>query len=342
MLFSFGIGSSGEGVPSYTARLPFVMSPGRALNLDAGKQFNLLGHACEITQEYNQYVLTIREFDSTDAAATFLLKVCASLIWFGLKNSVGFRFQPEATPVTLLEQPKTIAENSSLAPITTPKGWREYDGHYYADKTTIRPEHKRLIVFTGGSVSPRIDTPVSVLSKGMLESLTKRCPESVLQSPKLRLACEVYLSSHFESTSAASFLSRITTLEILIADTPASEAIRRMVDQFMNTAITAKKIEADVGIHREYESLVSRLEYLRNRSIKSGIRKLVEKMLRTDTDFPDPAKAARDVSRLYDLRSTLVHKGEADPNAIQAGNNQLNDIVPRILRALFDERSRGD
>jgi hypothetical protein len=71
MLFSFGIGSAGEGSPSYSVRLPFTLSPGRTLKLADRACFVLLGHACEISQEDNQYVLTISGFDSEDAASTF-------------------------------------------------------------------------------------------------------------------------------------------------------------------------------------------------------------------------------------------------------------------------------
>jgi hypothetical protein len=341
MLLSFGIGSIGAGQPSYAMRLPFHLSPGRTLKLADGSQFELLGHSCEIAQEYNQYTLIATGFDTEDAAAIFLLQACAGLIWYGLNNSVGLQFQADTTPIKLLEKPKPIAEGSSLAPIAANKGWREYDGHYDADKTVIRPDHKRLIVFAAGSVTPRFDTPISVLSNGMHEGMVEGHPERVLRNPKLRLACEVYMSSHFESTPAASFLSRITTLEILTADTPASEPVWKMVTQFMNETTEAQQTEQDVAVKREYESLLSRLEHLRNQSIKSGIRQVVEAGLRTDSDITASSAVAREVSRLYDLRSTLVHKGEVNPKSIRDGNNRLDEVVPLILRTHFREASQG-
>ena len=342
MMFSIGTGSVGEGSPSYSVRLPFALSPGRTLKLADGDRFELLGHVCEISQEHNQYALTIRDFDSEDAASTFLLKACAGLIWFGLKSSVGFRFNPDITPTELFAQPKPIAEGSSIAPIASKKGWREYDGHYDADQTIVRPDHKRLIMFTAGSATVRIDTPISVLSKAMLEGMAEGRPELVLRDRKLRLACEVYLSSHFESTPAASFLSRITTLEILVTDAPASEPIQTMVKRFIDEVAAAKENEKDAALQHEFESLVSRLAYLRYRSIKSRIRSLVEEKLRTESDIAEPAKVSKEVSRLYDLRSTLVHTGKADTADIGEGNNRLNEIVPRVLRALFRETARRD
>lgn len=335
MIFSFGIGSKGASEPSYSVRLPFTMPIARSLKLADGGQFELLGHPSEIAQEHNQYTLTIIGFDSEAAASTFLLKTCAGLIWFGLVTSAGIKFNSEATPVEIFPQAQPIADGSHVASVTAPRGWSELDGQYDADKTTVRPEHKKLLVWATGTPTVKLDTPVALLSKIILEGMTEGQSEQVLEDPKLRLACEVYLSSHFESTPAASFLSRITTLEILAKDTPASDAVVTMVEQFMAEVKGARKDASDPALKSELESLISRLAYLRNRSIKSGIRRVVEDALRGDPEVASPTDVAKEVSDLYDLRSTLVHTGETSPETIRAGSNRLNYVVPRVLRALY-------
>jgi hypothetical protein len=130
-------------------------------------------------------------------------------------------------------------------------------------------------------------------------------------------------------------LSRITTLEILITDTPASDSVRNMVERFIAEAADVQKKETDAAVRRELVSLGSRLAYLRHQSIKSAIRSLLEETLRNDPEVVAPAQVSKEVSRLYDLRSTLVHSGEVDPTAVREGNNRLNAVVPRVLRALF-------
>jgi len=341
MIFSFGIGSKGDGEPSYSVRLPFTMPIARTLKLADDGRFELLGHPCEIVQEHNQYALTITGFDSEAAASTFLLRTCAGLIWFGLKTSAGIRFNSQATPVEIFPQARPIATDSHVASVTVQKKWSELDGQYDADKTTIRPEHKRLLVWATGTPTVRLDTPIALLSKIMLEGMAEGQPEQVLDDPKLRLACEVYLSSHFESTPAASFLSRITTLEILVKDTPASDPVRTMVERFIAEAKKANKDSNDPTLKSELESLTSRLDYLRNRSIKSGIRRVVEDALRNDPEVASPTNVAKEVSGLYDLRSTMVHTGEASPEAVRAGSSRLNDVVPRVLRALYRGAARA-
>lgn len=337
MVFSVGIGSAGEGGPSYLLRLPFILLPGRRLKLAESSRFELLGRTCEISEEPNQYVLTATGFESEDAAANFLPKICAGLIWFGLKHSVGLRFSPEATPVNLFDNPKSIAEDSMVSPIASKAGWHEYDGHYDSDKTVIRPDHKRLFVFRAGSVTARLDTPVSILSSAMFEGMSFSRAEQVLCAPKLRLASEVYLSSHFESTPTASFLSRITTLEILATEASAVEPVGTMVDRFIGEAKDARERVEDPAVQSEFDSLISRLANLRNRSIKSQLRRLVEETLRTDAEITDSTAVSREISDLYDLRSILVHSGEADAERIRKANSRLNEVVPRVLKALFKE-----
>lgn len=338
MILSFGIGSAGVGSPSYSVRLPFQMSPGRILKLSDGNSFELFSQPCEITEEHRFYVLTIGGFSSEKAAGGFLRKACAGLIWFGLRHAVGFRFNINAVPVIQVEPPQPIADGSMIASIAANVGWREIDGHYDADKTVIKAEHKRLIKFGAGQASVRLDSPVSMLAKDMPEGMGAQA-ELVLSDPKLRLACEVYLSSHFESSSAASFLSRIMALEILIPDTPALASISRMAERFTAEVVAVQEQEQDGAIKAEWESFKGLLSWARYRSIKSRIRTLVREKLESDPDIADPAEVSKEVSRLYDLRSTLVHRGEADPNAIRDGAGRLNNIVPRILRACFREVS---
>ena len=337
MIISFGIGSPASKSPGYSVRLPFHMPPSRKLKLADGKSFELFDHPCEITEEHHFYVLTVGGFLSEHEAEVFLRRVCAGLIWFGLKNSVGFRFNSVAAPVEQFDRPHPIVEGSSLASMAANNCWEgEYDGHYDDDKTIIRADHKRLVKFGAGSVSIRIDSPVSMFAKDMLEGMGGRA-ELVLSDPKLRLACEVYFSSHFESSSVATFLSRIMTLEILIPDTPASAQIRDMVDRFKAEITVARQREKSDSDKSEWDSLNGLLSWARFRSIKSRIRALVEEKLRGEYAIADLAEVSKEISRLYDLRSALVHKGEGDPNIIREGANRLNDIVPRVLKACFRE-----
>ena len=332
---SFGPGSIGNGVEYYSIRLMFFLPSGRTLKLHDDSDCLLLAHSCRVKGDGDQYLLTADGFATEDAALSFLHKTCAGLIWYGIKNSTGIKFNPDITPINLFDEPKSVSEGSMLSATLKAKQWEAYDGNYDFDKTAIIPEHMRLIRFGPGSVTTRIDIPLSRLAKFVSEGMAQSFPERILTHPKFRLACEVYLSSHFENSPGASFLSRISTLEILADDVPSSNPIGEIVTRFIEEAKSAQDTEESEEIRHEFQSLVSRLEFLKYRSIKSRIRNLVRELLKAELSVDDAAEAAKLVSRLYDLRSTMVHSGVVDLAMVRDGNNKLNEVVPMLLQTMY-------
>jgi hypothetical protein len=49
----------------------------------------------------------------------------------------------------------------------------------------------------------------------------------------------------------------------------------------------------------------------------------------------DAAEAAKQVVRLYDLRSTLVHEGTLPQQKLSESLTEAKDLVDRILRARY-------
>ncbi len=337
MIFTTSIGSLGQAEHAYTIRLPFTLSPGRTIKLQDGiAHFDLLGHKCQIAEETHQYSLTIRGFASESSATDFLSRTAAGLIWLGLKFPMGVRFSATVAPIHLFQAPRPIAAGSFYDSITEQKGWKEIDGCYSSDQTVVRQEHKRLLVETVGRATFRQDTPASFFADALAEALNMGRPEMVLNQPKLKLATELYASTYYEATPSASFLGRFTALEALLPRTPASVVIREMVNRFIEEARAAATQQREsAAINAEFQSVLTRLAHLRDTSIKSRIRMIIEEKLRNDPDIESSAALGREVSKLYDLRSDLVHYGTADPMQIRQGNTRLGDIVPRLLRVLF-------
>lgn len=319
----------------FSIRIPFQLSHGRRLQLTTDCHFELRQHRCEISDENHHYVLTILGFDSERAASDFLPQACAGLIWYGLKSAIGLKFDAKPASIHYFPAPIPIAEGSSLAGFAKARGWSEVDGEFDADKTVIRPDDMRLIRTQMEAVGLRIESPVSMLAVAMQEGLSAPCPERIMVNPKLKLACEVYLSSHFESTSAATFLSRVTTLEILADDTSVAKPVLKMIERFKADAKVARRAEDDQDIQKDYDPLISRLSELQRGSIGRRIRELVRVSLQGDPEIVDIEKIATEVAALYSVRSDLVHTGIGNAKVLQDGANRLNEIVPRILRSRF-------
>jgi hypothetical protein len=336
-MFSFGIGSTGEGPPAYLAQISFTLSPDFHIDTDDDNAYELLGHDCKVSKVNNQYLLLVSGFSCEEAASTFLAKASAALIWSGLRKPFGLKVEHEIKPVTFFPEPIPVIDGNPLAPSLREKGWEAVDGHYLANQTTIRPDHKRLTFFHAGDVSLRQGMTASHLIEALVEGLDLGHPELVLADPKLLLACEVYLSSYFEKTDTASFLSRITALEILAPETEASDTLKSLVEQFMHEVSRTRReaSQDDHELQRELHGLSSSLGRLRSRSIKNSIRNLVGEVIQNETGSYDLDSIPEEVSKLYDLRSSLVHDGKGNMTEVNNGNNKLSDIVPRVLRARF-------
>lgn len=293
--------------------------------------------------EAPKYVLTIRRFESKDAASKFLDKVFASFLWVGLDTSFGFEFETTETPAKFYDEPMVISDRSPYSQIARKLGWKHIDGDYDANRTTIVPEHKKLVAFGLGSVSVRMDMSLNSFADRLSVGLSNgSAPELVFRTKKLRLACEVYISSHFETSPSASFLSRIATLEILLKDTASSEPIQALVNKFeREIKEKAKQYEHESSFVKEFESAASRLAHLRSMSIKSRIRGLILEKANGDWNLGSPSDLAKEISRYYDLRSTLVHTGDVSPDSIKDANSRLQSIVPNILKVLYQEVANG-
>jgi len=291
-----------------------------------------------IFREQYFYVLEVYGFSSEASARHFLPKLGAGLVWTKLQHRIAFLFNRQPTPIDYYEPPLTISESSDFYPVFSRKGWKELDGDYYNNQTVIKPEHKRLAVWTMGR--PRITSSIrdQDLARKVSETLTLPQAERVFGEPKLVLASEIYSSSFFESSRNARFLALVMVLEALNTDAPVSAPIKSTIERLHRHA---KETRNRLGKHdpsyEDFNNFLSRLGKLKERSIGQGIRSLVTERLRLDPNIDDAAAIANEVSDIYDLRSTLLHTGSADDEAIKAAVIQLDDVVPRVLSITFSQ-----
>lgn len=322
----------GSNSPSFTVRIPFELAPGRYLNNEQPSEFDLLGAKSTIAIEDGQYVLIASDLLSEEAAQIFVQKAGVALIWCGLTQRIGIRYQNEITPINIATEPLPIAKDSPFSEIVKFAGWSDFHGDYTTNKTVVVPEHKRLFAFTGGKPTFRNEIPVQTFAKSIQDGIAEI--GSTALAPKLQLACEVYLSSFFENSPAASFLSRITTLEIL-ADAPASDRVRQKVEKFIEETKASLHTEKSEAGQQDYQSLIGSLAYLRNRSIKGGIRSLFKEVFSGELGINPATELGREVAKLYDLRSDMVHRGVTDHDLVQTAANRLAEITPKLLLLLL-------
>jgi Apea-like HEPN len=201
---------------------------------------------------------------------------------------------------------------------------------YPADKTVIRPENKKLIRDLGGR-------PVLIAGVGLgrlIESLEVAVrhtnPEKVLANRNLRLACEIYGSSFFESSRPARFLSLMTVLESLIDRSRRPERFVECVDDFVRQFHSRRDDLIRSCGEQEFNSLAGSLRNLRERSIAQSIRSLLR-----DTLGDDSAAELAAFEGIYETRSRLVHRGISNETEIGRAISTLDALVPKVLEQLL-------
>jgi hypothetical protein len=138
---------------------------------------------------------------------------------------------------------------------------------------------------------------------------------------KQTLAAHLYGQSHFHASDSARFLTLISAVESLAQQRYSSPTVCTLIDKFVDTTAASVDLEPS-----EKTSIKDRLGYLKQESIGSACRALV----RTHCGEP----AVRDFTRHYDIRSNLLHRGEAPAGAnLSVELIALDAIVRRIVLA---------
>ena len=147
--------------------------------------------------------------------------------------------------------------------------------------------------------------------------------ERALADPALRLAIDVFVNSCFEGSPVASFLARITVLEILKTQAEQPPAVKNLIERFQGE--TAELVALQDLDQSLADSLRGSLERLKKESIGAAIRKLVSRVL-----GPEAARSATD---LYTIRSALIHEGIISEEDIRRRLPELTQLVRDLLRA---------
>ena len=240
-----------------------------------------------------------------------------------------------SSPVAISDKEKELYKD---------KGWDFIEGNFIGTNPTILPEHKKIVGFYPGSVTVTGDFNFSVFKASIIDAFSKNNAGEPLGDKKLRLAFEVFLSSHFELGYKPKFILGITTLEILIEEEQVSKPALNLISKFLEGIK-----ESEVGfkknkkVAKDLASLRGGLRGLRKKSIKQRIEKLVGENIIGDERVLDPLGFAKKISSLYQYRSNLLHLGVLDPNLKKDDNERLlvqsNDLLQKanssILKNLF-------
>lgn len=177
---------------------------------------------------------------------------------------------------------------------------------------------RRRVILTAGVPYFQVNRIRERLWQSLEVGFHRESVNTALADERVELACQLFVDSHFEASDEARFLSLIGILEVLKDSGEVSETARALIGQWDKEAKMLDREEAN--------SIRGGLKYLQTVSIGRGIRYLVDRHLGADK--------AREASKLYHLRSQLVHDGrkpESFSKVVREAEALTKDLLSSIL-----------
>lgn len=140
---------------------------------------------------------------------------------------------------------------------------------------------------------------------------------------KLLISMELFTSARLEATERTRFLGLVSSLEPMATQEPYGEVITNLVDQYLSM-LKKTSISEDVR-----NSLRGSIQRLKSESVGFAIKKLIR------NSFPSDDKAITLVSHAYDVRSKILHDGQADDD-LELITSDLEGLVRRLIAHQLD------
>lgn len=341
MIFAFSPGSEGSGSERYVASIPFTVAPGCALNTPATPIIHtVVDSTLKLEKLHHLYSLTFGPYATPQEAEGGLISVAAALLWTSLSQGVGIQYAKESREPTFLQEPSPIVESGSMGFMRKSPGWEATDGHYEAEYSTVRPDHKRLVRWEMGRATITVGVDAHKFICCLGDALKFPNLRAVAANEKLKLAIELYAGHRFELGANAQFIALVTTLEALLPDMVVSQSTE---DALKNAAeaVRAARDQKTRGTQEwaDVDRLLLRVGKLKRESIGMSLRQFVGAAVARNPDLGNVPAIATSLREAYSTRSRLLHDGIAESQTIAASLTFLRDFVPRLLTALFKETS---
>ncbi|MFN7664079.1 MAG: hypothetical protein ACK520_16275 [Inhella sp.] len=276
-------------------------------------------------------VLRAANFNTEADAEAFLPRLKGGL--WNLAIEYNFAFIPffGRRDITRHEDPckaaRNLARNFGM-PVTEPvqpvHGLTEEEGY-----TIFRSDES--IRFLGmGDATVRVSTGWANAARALADGIERVRVKADEADPNLATAIDLYLSSFYEASGRARFLTLMTALEVLAPVTDKHAAAVRLLVNLHKAIDVELAAETDSDALDALHALKRETDFRKETSIWRRIRHLV--LTEAPLGPEERNRLARNVVAAYDLRGAAVHTGAIDANELaEAGETALR-AVKLLLR----------
>lgn len=287
--------------PTWSLMVPFITAPGLALK--ENRAVTLRGLQAEVRPGSFGYArIMIYDIESARAAHDLFEAVRIGMQIASININWGIRVPSN---VVTLEFDSPMP-NQPDVPLIYPKG---------------KSLRRMILGIDAVQMSP--DKLLPKLLKSLELGLSLEPARRAMLDDRVKLAVELYIDSHFETSDSARFIGLVGVLEVLKDKDSSSDAAKALIDKWRQEASSLAQEEAN--------SIRSSLAFLKSISISRGIGSVVKRHLDEDR-----MKEARD---LYTARSSLVHDGKPPIDSADTVR-RTQQIVRELLASILMSGSR--
>ena len=276
-------------------------------------------------------VLKAGDFETEADAEAFLPRLKGGLWNLAIEHNIAFVPFFGRRDITRPEDPyvagRNLAESFNLIVEGPPQpvhGLTEEEG--YAIFRT--GEYMRFLGM--GDFTAHVSTGWINAARTLVAGMTQIRPPAG-DDADLATAIDLYLSSFYESSSRARFLTLMTALEVLAPVTDKHPTAVALLVELGNAIGARLANEADPEARDALEALKRETDFRRETSIRRRIRQLV--LTEAPLGEVELKALAKRVVDAYDLRGAVVHGSAIHPNALGDASQTALDTVKLLLRS---------
>jgi hypothetical protein len=319
-------------MPLYTLRVSVkTLGEGPVNGLESEPTIEVGKTRLTVKQRGRFLILLARDFPSESDAAAFLPKLKGGLWNLAIEHNIAFTPYFGRREIAHPEDPYTAARTLAKAfgtaiaePVQPVHGLTEEEG------VTIFRSDENIRFIGMGDVTARVSTAWAAVATTLISCIERVRILSDDADDQLATATDLYLSSFYESSVRARFLTLMMALEVLAPVTDKHvTAVSLLID--LQEKIDARlAIESDIEARDSLEALRRETEFRKETSIRRRIRRLV--LDQAPLSDADRQALAKQVVVAYDLRGSVVHTGAVDSKALAAANEVVLHAIKLLLR----------
>lgn len=319
--------------PRYTLRVS-VRTLGKTpvAGLESEPTIDVCHVRVTVKQRARFLVLSAGDFASEIDAEAFLPRLKGGLWNLAIEYNIAFTPFFERREITRSQDPVAAAHNLAKSfgipleePVQPVHGLTEEEGY------TIFRSDENIRFLSMGDAELRVSTGWGNVAEALAVGINQVRPRASEIDMNLTTAIDLYLSSFYERSIRARFLTLMMALEVLAPVTEKHEAAVELLASLQEAIDMRLVDEANLDARDALEALRSETDFRKETSIRRRIRRLVlEEAPLCDVDRQALAKK---VVAAYDLRGSVVHTGTLDPNALAEANETALHALKMMLRS---------